>query len=63
MAKRGKGYNSALQLKALRMLGALLNGLSSADLWRLMLSGCFAGLYRFALLEECTVCYSYDKEG
>ncbi len=63
MAKGGNGDDSALQLEALRMLRALLNGLSSAGLWRSMLSGCFAGLYRFALLEECTVCYSYDKEG
>ncbi len=63
MAKGGKGYNSALQHEALRMLCTLLNGFLSADFWRLMLSGCFAGLYRFALLEECTVCYGYDKEG
>ncbi len=50
MAKGGKGDDSALQLEALRMLRALLNGLLSDDLWRPMLSGCFAGLYRFALL-------------
>jgi hypothetical protein len=62
MVKGGKGDDSALQLETLRTLHTLLNGLSSPGLWRSMLSGCFAGLYRFALLEECTVCYSYDKE-
>ena len=40
---------TTLQLKALTTLETLLKGMPIGDLWRSILPGCFAGLYRTAL--------------
>ena len=51
-ARRGGGGHNddtVLHLEALMTLGTLMDGIPSTDLWRSMLPGCFAGLYRYAL--------------
>ncbi|KAL3810664.1 hypothetical protein ACHAXA_001053 [Cyclostephanos tholiformis] len=45
----GGDDNAALQLESLRTLRSLMSGVPSSALWRTMLPGCFAGLYRYAL--------------